>query len=296
MQLDKRENWMGLEIPSKWNGSTIEVLLRDVWQIPKKQLHQIRMDKGVLVNNEQKRWSETLNEGDYLEAQVFIPEESDVVPEQKNVEILFEDDHILVANKPAGMDTHPNEKGQTGTLLNAVTHHCGPHTNVRHIHRLDRETTGAILFAKHRIAGSIMDRLLEERKVKRAYLALVHGLVSKKKGTIDQAIGKDRHHATRKRVSPKGQSAVTDYEVHGYLKEKNATLVKLFLRTGRTHQIRVHMSHIGHPLLGDSLYGGKKNAAPRQALHAASLTFPHPFTGETITCEAPFIDQPPIFE
>lgn len=296
MQLDKRENWMGLHVPAKWNDYTIEALLRDVWQIPKKQLHQIRMDKGVLVNHEQKRWSESLVEGDYLEVKLFIPEESDVVPDQKKVEVLYEDDHILVANKPAGMDTHPNEKGQTGTLLNAVVHHCGPHTNVRHIHRLDRDTTGAVLFAKHRIAGSIMDRLLEERKVKRAYMALVHGLVSKKKGTIEQAIGKDRHHATRKRVSPKGQSAITDYEVHGYLKEKDATLVKLFLRTGRTHQIRVHMSYMGHPLLGDTLYGGKKKAASRQALHAASLTFPHPFTGETITCEAPFIDEPPIFE
>lgn len=149
----------------------------------------------------------------------------------------------------------------------------GLETKVRHIHRLDKDTTGGVVFAKHRIAGAIMDRLLMERKIKRTYTALVEGRVKKKQGTIDAAIGRDRHHATRRRVSPKGDQAITYYKVEKYFKKQNATLVTLQLETGRTHQIRVHMSYNGNPLVGDVLYGGQTKYMSGQALHAMKINF-----------------------
>ncbi len=189
------------------------------------------------------------------------------------------------------MDTHPAEKGGMGTLANLVAFHFqmqGLETKVRHIHRLDKDTTGGVVFAKHRIAGAIMDRLLMERKIKRTYAALVEGKVKGKQGTIDAAIGRDRHHATRRRVSPKGDQAITFYKVEKYFKNQNVTFVTLQLETGRTHQIRVHMSYHGNPLVGDVLYGGQTQYMSRQALHAMKINFLHPITKEEIEVDVPF--------
>lgn len=197
------------------------------------------------------------------------------------------------------MNTHPNNPlEETNTLMNAATYYLqakGEIRNIRQIHRLDRDTTGAILFAKHGLAGSIFDQLLEKRKIKRTYIAAVHGGLHQKKGTINKPIGRDRHHATRRRVSPSGQTAITHYQV---LKEDQAnqlTYVKCWLETGRTHQIRVHFSSIGHPIVGDILYGGKP-LVKRQALHAAKLEFIHPFTQEDIVCHAPVSDLSELFK
>ena len=165
---------------------------------------------------------------------------------------------------------------------------------MRHVHRLDRDTTGALLFAKHPFVGSMLDRMLEDREIKRTYLAMVHGMIPDKKGTIQASIGRDRHHATRRRVSPSGQPATTFFEVLKVDNKKKLLLVKCSLATGRTHQIRVHFSHMDHPLVGDLLYGGKP-IFQRQALHAVKLEFKHPFTEEVITCHAPFLDTPEIF-
>lgn len=179
--------------------------------------------KGVTVNGEQRRWNELLKEGDKLQVHMFMEEEYDVEPEYGELDVVYEDDHVLIVNKPEKMDTHPAEKGGMGTLANLVAFHYqmkGLETKVRHIHRLDKDTTGGVVFAKHRIAGAIMDRLLMERKIKRTYAALVEGKVKKKQGTIDAAIGRDRHHATRRRVSPKGDQAITYYKVEEYFKNK----------------------------------------------------------------------------
>lgn len=171
----------------------------------------------------------------------------------------------------------------------------GEYRAIKHIHRLDRDTTGAILFAKHALAGAILDKEPQERRIKRTYLALVHGEMSKNKGTIREPIGRDRHHPTRRRVSPGGQPVATNYEIIEYFRKQNLSLIKCRLDTGRTHQIRVHLSRIGHPLAGDTLYGGKPVFA-RQALHAVKMEIPHPFSEEAIVCHAPFLDDPGIFK
>lgn len=297
MQTRKQGEWWDITVSKDWNGLTIETLLKDIWQVPKKWVHQLRMEKGIHQNNEPAFWNKPISEGAHLKIHFFPQEELDVEPQWAELEVLYEDDHLLIVNKPAGMETHPNEKGQTGTLANLVASHFqqnGISAKVRHVHRLDKDTTGAVVFAKNAIAGAVLDQMLEQRKIKRTYVAKVQGILRQKSGTISASIGRDRHHPTRRRVSPNGQTAATHYKLLAYDSREQTSIVQLQLDTGRTHQIRVHMSHLGHPLLGDVLYGGKPGFK-RQALHAAHIHLKHPFTGEAITCRAPFLDTPPIF-
>jgi 23S rRNA pseudouridine1911/1915/1917 synthase len=290
MQMIQKGEWLEFSAPAEWHGLTIESLFKTVWGAPKKWLHQLRMDKGVKLNGSVVSWQTPLKQHDRLQIWIYKPELSDTEPRYQPLEVLWEDDHLLVINKKPGIDVHPNAPGQTDTLANAVAFHLqaeGLFTKARHIHRLDRDTSGAILFAKHALAGAILDRLLEQRRIKRTYIALVHGIMKKKSDTIEAPIGRDRHHPTRRRVSKTGMPAITHYRVLHVDATQQTTLVELSLETGRTHQIRVHMSYIGHPLVGDALYGGRADRVLRQALHAWKLVFPHPFTGETVTCLAP---------
>lgn len=285
---NKKGEWCEFTVPKEWAGFTPEQLLREIWKTSKKQTHQLRMQKDLVVNGQPANWVSPLHENDKLLIKLFTETDFGVIPTFRELDILYEDDHVIVINKPSGIDTHPNSPDQTNTLANAVAFYLltkGVQCPVKHIHRLDRDTSGAILFAKHSFIGSILDKMLEERLIKRTYLALVQGVVKKKKGTINAPIGRDRHHPTRRRVSSNGQSAVTHYEVIEVDPYKNRTLVQCQLDTGRTHQIRVHFSHIGHPLIGDTLYGGKPDF-DHQALHALRLEFTHPFTLERIICES----------
>lgn len=297
MNIIRKGELLEVIIPAKWNQFTIDQLLREVWNGPKKQIHQLRTDKAVLLNGEQANWHFPMSTGDRLQIKFFSEKDFGVIPSFQNIVILYEDDHLLVVNKPAGMDTHPNEPTEVNTLANAVAFYLqanGEFRKVQHIHRLDQNTTGAILFAKYSFVAAILDRMLEQREISRIYLAITDGMIKGKKGTIQKPIGRDRHHPTKRRVSPTGQNAVTHYQVLKTFPNQNRTLIQCKLDTGRTHQIRVHLSSIGHPLTGDLLYGGKPGYS-RQALHAAMLTFIHPLTNEKIECRAPFLDEPPIF-
>lgn len=297
VDMSKKGEWLDISIPQKWVGQSLESVLKHELAVPKKQLHQLRMNKGAQRNGEVVPWSTELENGDKLQVHLFQPEELGVLPSYMDLEVLFEDDHVLVVNKPAGMNVHPNEEGQADTLANGVAYYFksqGLQVKVRHIHRLDQDTTGAVIFAKHPLSVSIMDRQLERRAIKRTYVAVVHGKFKKKNGTIHQPIGKDRHHPSRRRVSPSGQDAKTNYEMLHYIPDKDLSLIKLELESGRTHQIRVHISYIGHPLYGDSLYGSKVKQS-RQALHAAKVSFPHPITREVLEYKAPLIEDESVF-
>lgn len=285
--------WYELTLPPDWEGFTINYIISNIWRVPKKQIHLLKMEKGVKVNGEIIDWNTSLKGKDKLQLKIFTDDDYGVIPTYHDVEILYEDDHLIVFNKPAQMDTHPNEEGQSNTLLNAAAFHMqsqGEFRKIRHVHRLDRDTTGAVLFAKHPLAGSMLDRMLEERIIKRTYVALVQGTIKAKKGIINEPIGRDRHHATRRRVSPGGQPATTYFKVIRTFPKQDLSLITCQLETGRTHQIRVHLSYTGHPLAGDLLYGGRP-LFKRQALHAAKLEFPHPFTMEKISCYAKVTDD-----
>ena len=294
----RKGEWLEMTAASDWEGLSIEVILKELWQMPKGLLHQFRVNKRIKCNGKLAQWNSLIQNNDRLQFQFFIKEDYGVHPEFMDINVLYEDDHLVIVNKPAGIDTHPTEKGQGGTLANAVAFHWltnGVFTKVRHIHRLDRDTTGAVLFAKHALAGAMLDRMLEDRLIKRTYVAMVHGKIKPLEGYITAPIGRDRHHATKRRVSTSGKSASTFYKILDVDHRKNISLVTLQLQTGRTHQIRAHMSYIGHPLVGDTLYGGSSELSQRQALHAANLTLTHPFTANEIRCQAPFVDNPPIF-
>lgn len=298
LQTNRKGNWFEILIPQKWDGLSIEDLFK-VWRAPKKLIHSFRMEHKVLANGNNVNWSIPIPKGTKLQLNLFEEEKCEIPPTYMEIPILFEDEHVIVFNKPPFMNTHPNQIHiDTDTLLNAAVSHMqlnGEFRNIRHIHRLDRDTSGVILFAKHALAGAILDRMLENREIKRTYIAVVHGLLASNKGSINFPIGGDRHHATRRRVSSSGQAAVTNYMVLKVDHESKFSIVKCQLDTGRTHQIRVHFSHIGHPLAGDILYGGQP-IFNRQALHAVKLEFTHPLTEEEITCYAPPLDNPPIFK
>lgn len=203
--------------------------------------------------------------------------------------VLYEDDYCLVLNKPVGMPVHASYEGERGTLDEAACRHLlaqdDPLT-VRHIHRLDDDTSGPVLYAKNDLAQLKLDEAMREKAVDRIYLAAVHGRLRRQSGAIDAPVGKDRHHSARRRVTPSGDAALTHYEV--VAEQADISIVRLRLETGRTHQIRVHMSHIGHPLLGDSLYGGSASRLKHQALHGEKLRFPHPLSGQYFEVEAPW--------
>lgn len=206
--------------------------------------------------------------------------------------VLYEDDFSLVVMKPAGVEVHPSVQGQRKTLVHAVAAYyrlTNQFCLVRQAHRLDKDTTGPVLFAKNDLAQHVFDKGMREKRIERVYLALAEGEVELDRGTIDMPIGQDRHHSTRRIVSPTGDPAVTHYQVverfPGY------TLLRLWLETGRTHQIRVHLSAIGHPIAGDGMYGGKRRLISRQALHGEKLVWFHPWTGERMSVRAPLPDD-----
>ncbi|TDF97627.1 RluA family pseudouridine synthase [Paenibacillus piri] len=233
--------------------------------------------------------------GGRVRIRIFPNESINYMPEWMPIDVLYEDDFCLVVNKPAGLKVHGDGSTQGSgrtTLADAVAFHyesTGQRCKVRHIHRLDEDTTGPVLYAKHEWAQLAMDRAMREKRIGRSYVALVQGCPTAASGTIDAPIGKDRHHAARRRVSPTGDRAVTHYEVLEKL--TGAALVRLKLDTGRTHQIRVHLSHIGHPICGDMLYGGAAGIISRQALHGETLAFEHPLTGEPLEASAPWPDD-----
>ncbi|WP_110928909.1 RluA family pseudouridine synthase [Bacillus massiliglaciei] len=297
MKVTDNTRFLTLSVIKEWDKLTLENLFK-FWKSPKKMVHEWRMSKLVAINGQPASWNTALKEGDILNIPLLENEGTSVPAEDLGIQVLYEDEHLLIANKPAMMSTHPNSEGDKGTLLNGVAHHLSLTDQpgyIKHIHRLDKDTTGAVLFAKHPLAGALLDKMLEERHIKRTYLAWAEGLITNDRGTVNQKIGRDRHHPTRRRVSPGGQTAVTHYQVITRDRKQKLTLISCTLDTGRTHQIRVHMSHLGHPLAGDCLYGGRP-LFKRQALHARKIEFSHPFTGRFITCEAPFLDNPPIFK
>ncbi|MGM9972377.1 MAG: RluA family pseudouridine synthase [Anaeroplasmataceae bacterium] len=244
-------------------------------------------DIEILLNNKECSSKTILKENDILS--IITKEEIDFSPMPGNLDIIYEDDYLLIINKPAGILVHPDSKDKTGCIVNLVANYyqsMGKNMQVRYLHRIDTDTTGLLMFAKDILTASYFNYLISIHSIKRTYLAIVCGNMEIKEGIIDEPIGEDRHHNQRRRVSKTGKKAITHYEVIGNLAH-NYSLVKLVLETGRTHQIRVHMKYIGHPLAGDLLYGGSIKYINRQALHSYMLDFKHPYTNEDIHLEAP---------
>lgn len=265
-------------------GQTIDELFRDVWRLGKKQVHELRMAKAVTdATGELLQWKANLSKGTVIQIEVAAPKSSYIPTALTNVEVRYEDDHCLIVSKPKGMATHPNEPSDRDTCMNEVLGYIQSKGGeyAEHVHRLDQGTKGLLLVAKHPIAKSVFDRMIEEKTIVRTYEAVVQGRVRQPQGTINAPIARDRHHNTRRIVAERGgQHAVTHYKVVGY--ENGETTVHVVLETGRTHQIRVHMAHIGHPIVGDTLYNARTTASGNYDLHAIQLDFAHPFLNKNI--------------
>ncbi|XID95949.1 RluA family pseudouridine synthase [Paenibacillaceae bacterium WGS1546] len=271
--------WMDIRLPAQLAGAPMSVV-GPYLPLPPKLIAKLMRNRGCLL------------QGANLRLHLFPRETRDYPSDWMELNILYEDEFTLVVHKPAGIEVHPSEKGQRKTLAHAVAAYyeaTGQDLRVRHVHRIDKDTTGPVLYAKNEFAQYRYDKGMREKSIGRVYLALVEGVVENGKGKIDLPIGQDRHHSTRRRVSETGDPAVTHYEVAERFADH--TLVRLHLETGRTHQIRVHMSAIGHPLAGDGLYGGKRGIIARQALHGERLVWHHPWTGEKLRVAAPLPDD-----
>lgn len=285
----KKGEWFEWNVVQEWENHTIHYVLSEKIGASKALIQKLKENNAIRKNDKDADVNHLLSNGDRLLLRIFQDEEYGVTPEYQTIDVLFEDEHLIILNKQAGIDTHPNEPGQIGTLANALAFHFqmnGLSRRVSQIHRLDRDTSGAIIFAKDPLAHAILDKDLQDRNVKRTYLAAVGGKVKRKKERIELSIGRDRHHPTRRRVSPNGQPSITNYVVLEYLPKEDISILSLQLETGRTHQIRVHLSHIGHPIVGDTLYGGSKNLIKRQALHAVRISLIHPITREPLDIPA----------
>lgn len=259
------------------------------------QLKQAIDEERVLVNQKVEKPKYKVQSGDQIEVTIPDPVPLDLEPENIPLDIVYEDDDVIVVNKPAGMVVHPSPGHPNHTLVNALLYHS-PLSTINGtyrpgiVHRIDKDTSGLLMVAKNDNAHRSLAAQLKNKTNLREYIALVHGVIKQDKGVIDAPIGRSPKDRKRQAIVADGRHAVTHYQVlERYL---NYTLISCWLETGRTHQIRVHMKSIGHPLAGDPLYGPRKTiAGSGQFLHAKKLGFRHPVTGKQLVFEAPLPDD-----
>ncbi|MED0980891.1 RluA family pseudouridine synthase [Bacillus paramycoides] len=275
----------------KWTIQSVAegILVREFLKtkgISKAALTDIKFHGGAIeVNGEHASVRHKLQAGEEL--QVFFPVEErseGMIAENIPLCIVYEDDAVLVMNKEAYLSTIPSREHPSGSVANALLYHYDKQHLASTVHivtRLDRDTSGLMLIAKNRFVHHLLSKQHQQKGVKRTYEAIVHGMILEEVGTIDAPIGRKADSIIERTVCEDGQRAVTHFKVMESF--PNKTRVALELETGRTHQIRVHMAHIGHPLLGDDLYGGQRDVMKRQALHSTSLTFYHPILEKEMT-------------
>ncbi|MEJ6400622.1 RluA family pseudouridine synthase [Nicoliella lavandulae] len=269
-------------------------LMKSISRSRAKELIQIG---NILVNHQTVKPKYEVKSGDQIEISMPAPKKLDLVAENIPLSIVYEDDDVIVVNKPQGMVVHPAPGHPDHTLVNALLYHT-PLSNINGtlrpgiVHRIDKDTSGLLMVAKNNMAHESLSKQLKDKTNVRKYVALVHGVIKDDQGTVDAPLGRDKKDRKKQAIVADGRHAVTHYRVlERFL---NYTLVECQLETGRTHQIRVHMKSIGHPIVGDPLYGPRKTIKGEgQFLHAQVLGFVHPRTGKQLTFSAPV---PPIFE
>ncbi|MCZ8518796.1 MULTISPECIES: RluA family pseudouridine synthase [Paenibacillus] len=274
-------------------------MLEDGLDVSRTQLQQWIKDGHVTISGRTVKPNYKLSEGDRLQLVVPEPQELELTAEDIPLEVVYEDSDVIVVNKPRGMVVHPAPGHYSGTLVNALLYHCKDLSGINGImrpgivHRIDKDTSGLLMAAKNDLAHAGLTEQLKAHSATRKYIALVHGNVPHENGTVDAPIGRDPKDRKLYTVTEKNSKhAVTHFIV--LERFGDYTLMELKLETGRTHQIRVHMKFIGHPLVGDPQYGPSKSKGipmDGQALHAAVLGFDHPRTGESLLFEAPLPDD-----
>ncbi|MEI3392045.1 MAG: RluA family pseudouridine synthase [Clostridia bacterium] len=286
---------MNIKVNDENVGKRIDSFIPMVQEdISRSMVQKLIEQKNIKVNGKETKHSYKLKLNDEIE--IFVPEAKEINLKAQDIplNVIYEDNDIIVINKPKGMVVHPANGNPDGTLVNAVMNKCkdslsgiGGEIRPGIVHRLDKDTSGAIIVAKNDKAHIALSEQLKNHEVKKTYLALVRGIIKENEATINMPIARSKKDRKKMDVDKDGKEAITHFKVLGRYKNKY-TLLQINLETGRTHQIRVHLSHIGYPIIGDEVYSNGKNEwnVSGQCLHAWKLEFIHPITGEKISLEA----------
>ncbi|WP_061320518.1 RluA family pseudouridine synthase [Clostridium botulinum] len=284
---------INLQVEKEFDNVRLDLYLSKIFEDKSRSYLQGIIDEGnVLVNNKEKKRNYKLKVGDNIEVNIPEPKLLQIEPEDIKLDIIYEDKDVIVVNKPQEMLVHPAPGVYSGTLVNALLHHCKDLSGINGVarpgivHRIDKDTSGILVVAKNDISHNNLAAQFKEHSISRVYMALVEGIIKDEQGTIEAPIGRHPVDRIKMAVVKDGRHAVTHYKV--IERFKNHTLVECRLETGRTHQIRVHMSHIMHPLVGDPVYGYKKQRfnLKGQMLHAKLLGFIHPTTRQYVEFES----------
>ena len=263
-------------------------------EITRTAVQRLIDEKNILVNGKEQKASYKVNENDVVEVEIPEPKKNEIKAEDIPIEVIYEDSDIIVVNKPKGMVVHPGNGNVDGTLVNAIMAKCegslsgiGGEIRPGIVHRIDKDTSGLLIVAKNDKAHVNLSEQIKAHKVKKTYIALVRGVVRENEATIDMPIGRSKTDRKKMAVCKDGKNAITHIKV---LKRwEHYTLLQVNIETGRTHQIRVHLSYIGYPIIGDYTYSNGKNefGVVGQCLHAQKLEFKHPITNKIVELEAP---------
>ena len=278
-------------------GTKIREYLKIELGLSTRLIRSASISKRIFVNDEVVKMNRVLNVGEIIKIDLAKDESQDIAPEKMDIDVIYEDEDILVVNKKPFMVVHPTKSYQSGTLANGVINYfmeSNQNCIVRLVSRLDMNTSGLIIIAKNQFAHGMLSKEMSENKVGKRYLAIVHGKLEQDSGTIDLPIYKPEgiENGIRRVIDERGQRSVTHYKVIESF--GNASLVECKLETGRTHQIRVHLNSIGHPIYGDTLYGfgeEEEDLIKRQALHAYALDFKSPRTGDILSLKSQLPDD-----
>lgn len=272
-------------IDTQFDGKSVKTVLKHKLNISSAILTDLKKyPDGITVNGTHANVNVILHTGDVLILNIHDIPSPNIVPVDIGLDILFENEDILVVNKPRNMPTHPSQNHHDDTLANGVMYYYrDADFTFRVITRLDRDTSGAVLIAKNRLAASILSEQMAQQSIYKEYVALCHGTPAEAQGTIDAPIAREEGSTIRRLISHEGKTAITHYEV--IASHNNLSLIKLNPQTGRTHQLRVHLAHIGHSIYGDDMYGSPIQGNTR--LHCRAITFADPADGKSITVEAP---------
>ena len=286
-----------LTVPASLDGARVDKVIAELLGLSRAAASVV-VKAGVELDDAEAKPSDRVRGGQIIRCQ--SPEEmTSLIPEAIPFDVLYQDDQLMVVDKPAGVVVHPGSGQTAGTLAAGLLHRypalegVGAEDRWGLVHRLDKDTSGAILVARTQRAFDRLTAELRRRRINRIYTALVEGKMGAPTGTIEAPIGRDLIHPTRRAVTPRGKHARTHYEVLRYYGDSDASLLSVSLDTGRTHQIRVHLAAIDHPVAADRLYGATRKdlGSPRTFLHASKLEFTHPETGERLAVEAPLPDD-----
>ncbi|MDO5557624.1 MAG: RluA family pseudouridine synthase [Clostridia bacterium] len=267
-------------------------VLKGHFQISERLLLKLKRQNKIFLNKKTSTINSKVYANDVVEINIdFEEDNSNIVPINLPIDIIYEDDCLLIINKSSGCAVHPSMLHYEDSLSNRVKYYFDTinlHKKIRPINRLDKDTSGIVLFAKNEYIQECLVKQMKTNTFKKEYLAIVEGEMTKKEDTITLPISRKDGSIIERCVDVNGAHSITHYTVLGYNNIENISLIKCLLETGRTHQIRVHLSYIGHPILGDTLYGNKSSLINRQALHAYRVTFIHPITNEEICLESDF--------